>query len=177
MRSEDVFKVLEKLDPNDDNLWTLDGLPRMDALADLGIPGMSREKLKEIAPLFSRTNRELPDLEAKRAERDKLLAEAEEAERRAKEAREAAAEASKVVANLDRPINDSHTLTRQNQQWLESQAHVSVARHEIKRHIDAAIRAAGGPKQIGGHPIEINEAARIRTKRRNYTLPQKPEAR
>jgi hypothetical protein len=177
MRSEDVFKVLQKLDPKDDGQWTLDGLPRMDVLADLGVPGMTREQLREIAPLFTRANFELPDLEAKRAERDEKLAKAEEAERLARELRESATEASKEVAKLDRPINDQHSLTRQNQQWLDSQTHVSVARHEIKRHIDAAIKAAGGPKQIGGYPIEINEAARIRTKRRNYTLPQKPEAR
>lgn len=177
MRTEDAFKILMQLDPKDDAHWTLDGVPRMDALADLGLPGMTREQLKSIAPLFTRTNRELPDLEKAREERDAMLAQAEEAERNAKELREAALAKSKEVASLDKPIEDAHKLTRQNQQWLASQTQVSIARHEIKKHLDAAIKAAGGPKAIGGHPIEINEAARIRAKRRNYTLPQKPEAR
>lgn len=177
MRTEDVFKILMELDPENEEHWTLDGVPRMDALADLGLPGMTRDQLKELAPLFTRSNRELPDLEKAREERDALLEKAEEAERTAKEARDAATAKSKEVAKLDKPIVDAHTLTRQTQQWLESQATVSVQRHEFKRHIDAAVRAAGGPKNIGNHPVEINEAARIRTARRNYRLPQKPSAR
>jgi hypothetical protein len=177
MRSEDVFKALMELDPENDEHWTIDGVPRMDALADIGVPGMTREQLKDIAPLFSRTNRELPDLEAKRRERDEKLARAEEAERAAREAREAAKEANAELAKLDKPISDAHSLTRQNQQWLASQAVVTVQRMEVQKHLDAAVKAAGGPKQIGKHPVEISEAARIKARRRDYRLPQKPSAR
>ncbi len=177
MHTRDIIDALIKLDVDNDQHWTVDGAPRVDALADLGLSGLTREIVTGVAPLFSRTNRELPDLEGMRAEADRLAAEAAEAERVLKDKKDAAAAASKKVAQADKAIKDSHELTRQNQRWIESQNEVQRTRIARGKEIDKLIKDAGGPKQLGKHPIEVNEAARIKAARKNYRLPQKPAAR
>jgi len=169
MQIKDIHAALRTLDPENDDHWTIDGAPRLDALIDL--VGMTREKLNQAAPLFSRTNLELPDYEA-------IKAAVEEAERRAIEAEQAALklkqdakDAASSLAALDARIQDSHSLTRANQKWLESQNKAILERVDFQKRISAVIGEAGGVKNVGKHPIEVNEAARIRSKRRNVTLP------
>jgi signal recognition particle GTPase len=53
----DVIKdALLKLDVNDDDKWTMDGLPKVDAL---GIADIKRKDITNVAPFFTRTNPEI----------------------------------------------------------------------------------------------------------------------
>lgn len=174
MHTRDIHAALSILDSDNDAHWTIDGAPRVDALADLGLQALTREIVTCAAPLFSRTNRELPDLEGMRAAADKLSEEADKAERAAKEAKEVARQAQAKAAEADKPIKDTHQLTRDNQAWIESQNEVQRQRHARGKVIDDLVKSAGGPKMFGKHPVEVNEAARIKAKRRaGLVLPAK----
>lgn len=177
MHTRDILNALQTLDVENDAHWTVDGAPRVDALADLGLSGLTREIVTAAAPLFSRTSRDLPDIEALRAAVDQAEKDEAEAQRAAKEAKQAADIAKNKLAAVDKAVLDSHTLTRQNQQWIQSQNEVQRTRIARGKQIDQLIKDAGGPKLLGKHPVEINEAARIKAARRNYRLPQKPAAR
>lgn len=177
MNSKDAFVIISKLDSDNDDHWTIDGMPRTDVLADLGLPGLTRAQLTDIAPLFTRTNRELPDLEGMAAKAAELTKEANEAEAKAAEARKAATQAQLDAERMNKTIQDSHSLTRQNQQWIKSQNEQQVQRIAKGKQFAEALKLVGGPRAIGEHPVAVNEAARVRAARRNYTLPQKPSAR
>lgn len=168
MHTREVIDALKVLDHEDDDHWTVDGAPRLDAVQ---LPGLTREMITHVAPQFARGNPDLPDLDADRAAAEKAMLVAAEAQVMADEAKKKALQlATKIVTN-DRQIQDSHSLTRANQAWIKSQMEADAARHARAKHIDSLIRDAGGPKQIGRHPVEINEAARNKAKRRNITLP------
>lgn len=52
-----VIECLKKLDVNNDNHWTADGLPRLDTIRMIAADAtLTREKLEAIAPGFNRTN-------------------------------------------------------------------------------------------------------------------------
>jgi hypothetical protein len=52
----DIRGALSKLDPNNDEQWTADGLPRIDALEALGLKGVTRGQVTAVAPTFTRFN-------------------------------------------------------------------------------------------------------------------------
>jgi hypothetical protein len=168
MHAEQILKALGTLDPKNDAHWTTDGSPRIDALKLVAI---TRDHIRQIAPGFCRAKPELPDLveEARVAKEAKdkaeaLRAEAEEAERQAREAHDKAQ--SHVVQ-----IKDRHTLTRDNMAWNKRMNETNLARAQAQGTIDTAVFGARG--NIGQHPIEVNEAARIRSKRKNIVIPVK----
>lgn len=176
MKYSDIVVVLNQLDSDNDAHWTIDGSPRIDVLCDLGLTAVTREMVTEIAPLFSRSNRELPDIEGQRAELDRLNKEAAELEAKTKEAKSARDYASRAVAQNERVVKDSHNLTRQNQQWIESQNKLQADRMAQQRTLNDIVKQAGGLGQIGLHPLEVNERARIKAKRRNFVLPAAKKA-
>jgi hypothetical protein len=51
-----IVEALQKLDPQNDNQWTQDGLPKLDALKFLVGDTVTREQVQEAAPDFTRTN-------------------------------------------------------------------------------------------------------------------------
>ena len=51
-----IVDALQKLDPQNDNQWTQDGLPKLDALKFLVGDTVTREQVQEAAPDFTRTN-------------------------------------------------------------------------------------------------------------------------
>lgn len=51
-----IVEALKKLDPQNDNQWTQDGLPKLDALKFTIGEAVTREQVQEAAPDFSRTN-------------------------------------------------------------------------------------------------------------------------
>lgn len=169
MHVRDIIAALKKLDPEDESHWTIDGAPRLDALA--GLVAVTRQQVAAAAPQFSRTSLDLPDLEAEREAAELKMRDAAELRVRADEAEAAAKRAVAAVAAKDVTIRDSHSLTRQNQAWIEAQNKIQIERVARQRHIDALIKDAGGVKAIGRHPLETNEAARIKAKRRNIQLP------
>jgi len=58
----EILEFLKTLDPQDDEHWTRDGLPRIELVrAGLNNPEVSREMVTEAAPLFSRLNPQFPD--------------------------------------------------------------------------------------------------------------------
>jgi len=57
-----ILQALSQLDPEQDNLWTADGSPMMDAVKQLaGDETITRAQLINEAPTFSRMNMELPE--------------------------------------------------------------------------------------------------------------------
>jgi hypothetical protein len=52
----DIRGALSKLDPNNDELWTGDGLPRVEALQALGLKGVTRGQITAASPNFTRFN-------------------------------------------------------------------------------------------------------------------------
>lgn len=169
MHVRDIHAALKNLDPEDESHWTIDGAPRLDAL--VGLVAVTRQQVAVAAPQFSRTNLELPDLDAERASAEAKMREAESLRAAATEAESVAKQALAAVAAKDVAIRDSHTLTRQNQSWIEAQNKQQLERVARQRHIDSLIKDAGGVKAIGRHPLEVNEAARVKAKRRNMQLP------
>lgn len=176
MHVQTIFKALESLNPDDDDHWTSDHAPRLDVLEPL-LPGVSREMIRQAAPLFSRLNPELPDLAAERAAAEEAMRTAQDAERTAVEARKAADQARQVVKQHEGLIRDKHTLTRQNKRWIDSQLEADRARAAHQRDVDAAITKAGGPNMVGAHPVEKNMAAQVRANRRkDIVIPTKKKA-
>lgn len=173
MHVQTIFKALESLNPDDDDHWTSDHAPRLDVLEPL-LPGVTREMIRQAAPLFNRQNPELPDLVAERAAAEEAMRIAQDAENAAIEARKHANAKREVVKNHEAEIRDRHTLTRQNRRWIQSQFDADKARAAHQRTIDEAIKNAGGPNMIGAHPVEKNMAARIRAERKkDIVLPKK----
>lgn len=56
-----IVDALKKLDPKNDNQWTQDGLPKLDALKFILGESVSREQLAEVAPDFTRENTKLAE--------------------------------------------------------------------------------------------------------------------
>lgn len=54
--SKAILAALEQLDPQNDNHWTGDGLPRLDTLKALSGEDVTRAKATEAAPYFTRSN-------------------------------------------------------------------------------------------------------------------------
>lgn len=69
-----VIESLKKLDVNNDNHWTADGLPRLDTIRMIAADAtLTREKLDGIAPGFNRANAqtwELPEQDAPKSVQD-----------------------------------------------------------------------------------------------------------
>ena len=64
-----ILEALKQLDANNDDHWTTDGHPRLDAVKELmGGTAVSREEVTKAAPAFSRSNLELPNTEPQRAD-------------------------------------------------------------------------------------------------------------
>lgn len=60
-----IKDALAKLDPQNDNHWTSDGLPRIDTIRMFASdPSISRELITAEAPDFSRSNPVIPGMEA-----------------------------------------------------------------------------------------------------------------
>ena len=56
---QQIAEALAKLDPDDDQHWTTDGAPRIDAVGEILGAKVTRDQVVAAAPRFSRTN---PDL-------------------------------------------------------------------------------------------------------------------
>lgn len=63
--NEQLIKALAELDPANDEHWTRDGLPRVDAVAALsGLTGLKRGDLEAAAPGFSRESPQFAEIGA-----------------------------------------------------------------------------------------------------------------
>lgn len=128
MKPQDILHALSNLDPEDDDHWTADGQPRLDAI---GNP--SRAQVQAVAPLFNRANPELPEppkpeptLEEKEAalKAEKAAAEKELADAMAMQ--KAAAAAAKVAQDkvyaIERALLkvDQRTDVEINQEFLQA---------------------------------------------------------
>jgi len=64
MSVERIREALAVLDAEDDELWTRDGLPRTEVVAELvGTSVLSRKQITQAAPLFTRSNLVVPEEE------------------------------------------------------------------------------------------------------------------
>lgn len=171
MHARQIITALATLDPDDEDQWTEDGAPRLDVLNDL-LPAVTRQQIVKAAPLFSQKNPVLPDLDKELAEAEEASASASELKAKAKEAEKRAAAAAHKVQGHDALLRDRHTLTRQNQAWIKSQNEESLKRHQRQQEIDRQLNIAGGTGNVGLHPVERNEAARVRNKRRQPAVIQ-----
>jgi hypothetical protein len=52
--AHEVRAVCASLDPSNDGHWTSQGVPRMDVLQGMGLPGIDRRTLNELLPGFTR---------------------------------------------------------------------------------------------------------------------------
>jgi hypothetical protein len=108
-RQKLIEQALLKLDTNNDDHWTAEGLPRLDAVAS----GIRRAEVTAVAPHFTRQH---PTLELPEAIRKRRKAEAElaEVERQKAElaAREKAAkkEHDEVIAATDKPRTEAELM-------------------------------------------------------------------
>ncbi len=177
MHVQTIFKALQDLDPKNDDHWTSDNAPRLDVLekgateTSPPLPGVTRQHLRDVAPLFNRKNPTTPDLAAEREAAELAMKEANDAEREFKEKRDAAARAVATGTSHEKEIRDRHTLTRQNRSWIKSQLEGDQVRAAHQKTIDDAVRASGGVNHAGLHPIDRNTAARNKAARRNFVLP------
>lgn len=165
MHVKQIIDALGTLDVEEDDHWTEDGAPRLDVLNDL-LPAVTRQQIVKAAPRFTRKNPILPDLEAEKAEADEALAVEQDLKFKVKQAEVTARKAEQKVAGHNALIRDQHTLTRQNKAWIESQNAEILSRHKRQAEIDKQLNMAGGTNQVGLHPIDRNEAARVKARRR-----------
>jgi hypothetical protein len=165
MSVAEILKALSRLDVENDEHWTENGAPRLDVVQKL-MPGVTREMLVRAAPKFSRRHPEVPDLEAMRQQAQERMAELQRAVAEAKEAEEEGRKDLERIESLHRQVHDSHALTRANQTWIAAQNAVGMQRMERAKLIDALVADAGGAKNIGRHPIEVNTALRIKAARK-----------
>lgn len=63
-----IIEALRKLDPNNDDHWTSDGLPKLDAVEGFLGESAARADISKVAPKFTRKNNELPDSPAQGAQ-------------------------------------------------------------------------------------------------------------
>ncbi len=173
MHAREVIDALKTLDHENDDHWTVDGSPRLDAIVSL--PGITRQMLTHVAPQFARNSPDLPDLDAQRESAESLMKEADLLAAKAEEAKQVAKQKMFAVAAVDRNIKDPHEHTRSTNRWIEGQMKQILVRAERQRAVDNMIREAGGKAQMGKHPVEVNEAARVKARRRNIVLPAKPQ--
>lgn len=174
MNKADIIEALKTLDTAEDKQWTSDGAPRLDVLQKK-FAGITRQMITSAAPLFSRTNPALPDLEAMRAEAEKAAVEADNAAIEAKQAEVKARRAAAVVANIETPIQDRHTLARANKTWYEAQIENDRLRATRQDALDNLLGAAGGSDQIGQHPVERAIADKVVRERRNVVVNTKKQ--
>lgn len=173
MNKADIIEALKQLDVEADGHWTTDGMPRLDVLQQK-FPGLTRQLITSVAPLFSRKKPELPDLDAIREAAELAALEATEAARLADEKTAAATKAARVVQNLETPLHDRHALTRANQGWHKSQLNEDLKRAARQQALDAVLGPAGGMTNVGAHPVERAIAARVVTARKNIVVNTKP---
>ena len=175
MSVAEILKVLSQLDVKNDEHWTADGAPRLDVVQRM-YPGVTRDLLVRVGGKFSRKNPVLRDLDKEREEARLRMEQAEQEALQARERQEAARKEMEAIEGLHQQVKDSHALTRQNQAWIASQNAVQLQRMERGRKIDELVADAGGAKNIGRHPVEVNTALRIKAQRKeqnkNFVAPK-----
>lgn len=174
MNKASIIEALRTLDVTEDGHWTTDGMPRLDVIQDK-FPGITRQMITQVAPVFSRKKPNLPDLAALREEAEKAALDAADAVRVADEKAAVAAKQAKEIAKLDEPIHDRHSLTRANRGWVKSQLELDVKRAARQRALDGILKEAGGIDHIGAHPVERAIASRVITQRKNIVVNTKKE--
>lgn len=118
--SDAVREVLSKLDPGNDQHWTSQGLPRMDALLSLGlqierrelneaVPGftrgsLARDKGAEPAPPVEAATPQSADLDSAKASHSVIVARYERHRRAVEIATKALDEAGLCLADLTSPM-------------------------------------------------------------------------
>lgn len=167
----EISSALAKLDAKNDDHWTENGLPRLDAL---GLKGLTRQDLTAAAPLFTRANLELPKVEVKPPEApkvelavrsdqddyDTLVELSEQAEAKLKEARglltEVQAEVHALSIQRDTVLARIERVRPKNENMLGIKAVLArgienrmekadIANQLRKVGVTAALLAAGSP--------------------------------
>lgn len=172
MTRSHIIEALKKLDAKLDEHWTVDGAPRLDVLQEQ-FPGLTRQMVTQVAPLFNRKNPALPDLEAIRDQAEKAQLDADQAVREAEDKSRVAARAASNVAALDQPIHDRHRLTRETQAWHKSQLEHDLKRAARQSAFDALLKQSGGIDHVGPHPVERQIAAKNIAARKNIVVQTK----
>lgn len=97
-----IIAALGKLDTGNDDHWTADGQPKLEAL---GIDGLRRKDVTETAPHFTRANPKIdtPAIEEKKAEEKK----APTLEEQLEDAKEAVEKAEKVFMTARKALDDT----------------------------------------------------------------------
>lgn len=128
-KPQEILKALSLLDPTNDEHWTVDGQPQIQAL---GLEGIKRSDIRAAAPLFNRSNAELPKVEEEPSLEDRLLEielakeEAQKALLDAVSAKQAAEAAAKAAENRLESLRsevkamDTRSDTEINQELLKS---------------------------------------------------------
>lgn len=137
MKPEQIKSALESLDLDDDNSWTSDGAPRLDAVGK----GVTRQEIQSVAPYFTRSH---PSFDLPEGLEPKVEVE----------------EVRPQEADIPKP---QHILEMEsNLAYLASQQEVRKNRMARTRQVNAAL--AGGP--IGRSPIDQKIAQTNRAARR-----------
>lgn len=148
MTNEQILHSLSNLDPENNDHWTQDGQPRLGAVGE----GVSRAKILEVAPLFSRENPVLPeqevitDEEVKTTLEDKLL----EIELQREEASKMLTEANELRAKADKAAKEATEkleALRQEQKNLDPRTDAEINRDLLKASFAERLRAAGAQQQ------------------------------
>jgi hypothetical protein len=151
MKQEQILESLSRLDPENKDHWNQDGQPRLGAVGE----GVSRNQVLTAAPLFSRENPVLPNIEVEAAltdeevkvtlesklteiqmKRDKASQDLKAAQAMKLEAEQLAAEASEQLEAL-----------REEQRELDPRTPAEVNRDLLRASFAERMRAAGAQQQ------------------------------
>ena len=185
---EKILEVLRSLDPQDDNHWTDEGMPKLEVVQNLaGDEEITREMITEAAPLFSRVNPlETPDNVSTDAPEEPDPAETEtkieiatkEATDADKEVQAAMDKRSAAEKKRDHLLTEreksSEPLHVQNQKeiqrFIKSQNQQRVDRAERRRQFLKGMSPQDLQDLAGKAPIDI---AMQRNKARGMRRPQR----
>lgn len=157
--SVQIIGALAKLDKNNDDHWTADGLPRLDVLKDFGATDASRVDVTNAAKGFSRNTTHV--LDALLAPANVVNAEAQDQDNRPEDGAEDKVEAQSVeeaAAELDAANADLQFAT---EAVNEAQAKFEAARAELAQATVLYDRAVLVVEREGKESAEARRAADI----------------
>ena len=138
-KPQEILKALALLDPTNDDHWTADGQPRTQAL---GLDGVSRSDIRSAAPLFNRTNTDLPKVKEGPTVEDRLL-EIQSAKELAQKALLDAENAKKAAEAAAKEAQDKLEALREDVKALDTRTDAEINQDLLKSNFAQRLKDRG----------------------------------
>jgi len=158
----DLLEAVHLLDHSDDDHWTQDGLPSVEAVSGLIGSKVTRAEITAAAPNIKRLEakvakaKEQPKDEDQSSAHDSAMGDLEKAQETLRKAQEAVREASNAVAVTGRGLTSVSpaTLSEQNKAYFESQDKRQANASKLAKSAIEAVKAAAAADPVAAAAIE-----------------------